>query len=363
MRTVVSIVLALALPIISATTTQAVDVVTDPVGFYSTPCLSNSDTYVSIPFIRPPEALGMVGSWAGNTITISNVTWTPGQWATPSTPNGYYPYYVQLLSGSKEGAYYTITNSGTSTLSVILNPEDLTSVAVGDRVQICPFWTLNTVYPGGTGVVASVSAASSGRRTSILFPNMVSNGINLGVANEYYYYNGAWRRSLPVTPSTSNFNDVVILPDQYIIVRQNNSADTTTNTAIGQVLMTKARIPLYANTDVQQDNAIGLYRPSVQTLNDTGLTNAFTASVGTASSQRRDTLLIFDNTQQTKNKGASQVFYYYNSGWRRALPVTPSSVDFGQTNVLTPGMGFIIRKYTNSTPTWIWVNSANYTNN
>ncbi len=52
---------------------------TDPVGFRTVLCLANSDTFVSIPFIRPAEYVGAITSAAGNTITVSGSPWTTNQ--------------------------------------------------------------------------------------------------------------------------------------------------------------------------------------------------------------------------------------------------------------------------------------------
>src|SRR5437867_6242644 len=96
----------------------AVDVFTEPVGFFKVDLLTNSDTFTSIPFTQIPEFRGVVNSVAGNVITVNGSPgWTANQWAT-TTPNGYYPYMVLLQSGAKEGQYYTITNNAANTLTV-----------------------------------------------------------------------------------------------------------------------------------------------------------------------------------------------------------------------------------------------------
>src|SRR5437867_360398 len=156
---------------------SAVDVFTEPVGFFKVDLLTNSDTYTSVPFTQIPQFRGVVNSVAGNVITVNGSPgWTANQWATP-TANGYYPYFAILTSGAKEGQYYTITANTANTLSVVLSPEDLSGVGASDLVRIIPFWTLGTVFPGGTGVVASASTLV--RKTEILFPNIAGVGVNL----------------------------------------------------------------------------------------------------------------------------------------------------------------------------------------
>src|SRR4029077_542178 len=44
---------------------------TDPVGFTTTSCLGNSDTYLGIPFTRPPEFTGTVQPANADTLTVN----------------------------------------------------------------------------------------------------------------------------------------------------------------------------------------------------------------------------------------------------------------------------------------------------
>jgi uncharacterized protein (TIGR02597 family) len=53
-------------------------VTTDPVGFAKISCVSNSDTFVSLPFTRPSEFVGAIQSVSGNTIVVDSTPWTGG---------------------------------------------------------------------------------------------------------------------------------------------------------------------------------------------------------------------------------------------------------------------------------------------
>ncbi len=341
------------------TTVALGDVFTEPVGFYKVDLLTNSDTYTSVPFTRMPEFHGTVSSIAGNVITVNgNPNWTLNQWATP-TANGFYPYYVRLENGSKAGAFYTITNNPVgNTLRVVLAPENLSGVGSPDRVRIIPYWTLGTVFPGGTGVVATTIVTV--KKTELLFPNLAGVGINLAPGAQYFFYNSAWRRSAPSSPVTTNWNDVVILPDQYIVGRQSGGAPTSTYTAPGLVMVNASRIPLYANASPgpKQDNFLSIYRPAVQTFNQSALVSViFTTTIVTV---KRDEVLFFNNAVQAKNKAPSAQYFFYNNGWRRSAPSAPVTVDYGNSNVFNPGEGFIVRRATNTTTTAIWSNLPNY---
>ena len=90
-------------------------VTTDPVGFTTTSCLGNSDTYLGIPFTRPPEFTGTVQSANANTLTVNGAPgWTNNQfvYAAGTQPKH---YYVLIGNGGatnlKEGHIYTVTRT------------------------------------------------------------------------------------------------------------------------------------------------------------------------------------------------------------------------------------------------------------
>src|SRR5437870_12614670 len=77
-------------------------VTTDPVGFSTTSCLGKSDTYLGIPFTRPPEFTGTVQSANAETLTING---TPG-WAANE--------FVYAAGTQPEHSYIVISNGGES---------------------------------------------------------------------------------------------------------------------------------------------------------------------------------------------------------------------------------------------------------
>src|SRR5438874_10559650 len=100
-------------PSLSAQTT----VTTDPVGLTTTSCLGNSDTYLGIPFTRPPEFTGTVQSANANTLTINGTPgWTANQFVYAGTQQKH--YYVVVgnggVSNPKEGHIYSVLSNGAS---------------------------------------------------------------------------------------------------------------------------------------------------------------------------------------------------------------------------------------------------------
>ena len=87
---------------LSAVVMAQTSVTTDPVGFATTSCLGNSDTYLGIPFTRLPEFIGTVQSVGTNTLTING---TPG-WASNR---------FVYAAGTQPKHYYVLIGNGGAT--------------------------------------------------------------------------------------------------------------------------------------------------------------------------------------------------------------------------------------------------------
>lgn len=348
---------------ISVTSTLAVtnSVYTDPVGFYKL-ATASGDTIASIPFTREAVSSTLIQSidQASSNLTISTPLWTPGQFVfSPSTGQSN-TYYAFIASGAKEGAYYTIVTNTATTLTLLLETDDLIGISPNDRLLIIPYWTLDTAFPEGRGVHESPAAGD--RRTEILIPDTASTGINLSPTLTYFFLSNAttraWRR---VGGGTANRGADVLFPDLYFIIRNNTNA-ATTFTPIGWVPMKKQRIALATGgTTSQQDNFVAVARPAPQTLNESGLVTSGAFRTSPAAGARTDELLVFDNAAIVNKSPAATYFFLSNAtvqAWRK---VGGGTVDQGTNEVFTPGTGVIIRKSTNATPTVVqWINSPNY---
>jgi hypothetical protein len=76
---IIQLLLALGCAAVFATSTHAQSVMTDPVGFTTASLLGESDSAISLPFVRPAEFVGGISAASGNTITVSGSTWTANQ--------------------------------------------------------------------------------------------------------------------------------------------------------------------------------------------------------------------------------------------------------------------------------------------
>src|SRR5262249_22074957 len=140
----------------------------------------NSDTLVSIPFIRPPTELGAVQNVAGNVVQLrGSPGWLANQWVY-SFPARTNTYYLLVRSGALEGESFTIIGNSSDSLTLDLEGGSLAQLAVGDASAIIPYWTIGTLFPSGQGVHESPNPAI--RVTEILSPNIQGTGVNLSAA-------------------------------------------------------------------------------------------------------------------------------------------------------------------------------------
>src|SRR4051794_8079409 len=119
MRPFTSLLGALLVTLCLASSLPAQAVATDPVGFTTIACPANSDTFVSVPFVRIPEFVGAVSSVAGNVITISgspNFATNPQQWVynTPSHKTYFALVGPHSTTNPNEGRQYPITANGSN---------------------------------------------------------------------------------------------------------------------------------------------------------------------------------------------------------------------------------------------------------
>lgn len=332
---------------------------TDPVGFITTACLANSDTYTSAPFTRPPEFVGASASATTNTLTVSGSPWTANQfvYVAGTQPKTYYVLIGSHASTNpKEGNFYQITGNTTNALTVNANGDDLSSIAANTQILVIPYHSLSSIFPAAdAGVSFIVSPSQFNRQTEVLIPNYSGTGINLPPSITYYYLSGAgWRQF--GRPTTEDHSDDAMVNGGYFILR--NKATATTLTSLGSVLTKNLTLPLFTRTTTKQDNFVALVRPIDVKLTDLGLITSGAFVPSTSQFNRVDELFVFDNTQVAINKTPSATYYYLNSAWRKFGQ--PATTDFG-TDTIPAGAGFIIRKgVTADGAPSLWKNTPTY---
>lgn len=336
---------------------------TDPVGFTTTTLLANSDTLISIPFLRPAEFTGAIQSVASNVITVAGTPgWTANQfvYVAGSQPK---TYFVLIGGGGtsnpKEGHTYRITANGTNTLTVDISADDLAGITANTQLLVVPYWTPASIFPASDADVSfTPTTLTSSYKTQILIP-----GANPNISVPTYFFsnnvngttnNVGWRH---VGDIMTNHGDDPLLSNSYFIVRNQNGAPTLPLKAIGAVLTKKLATPLRMFASGPRDNFVCMVRPVDVTLNQTGLGpgNGFAG---------KDLLLLFDNSVAGFNKSPRASYYYYMgppglSGWKL---VGDGFVDHGN-DVIPGGSAILIRKgqtINSVTGTVFWVNSPTY---
>lgn len=373
----------------------ATAVETDPAGFVTVDLAGNSDSYVYIPFKRSPAFDGAAAGLSSNntydlgepftdtntngvfdageafadTNNVITLAGTPGftanqfVYAAGTQPNR---YYVFLKSGTRVGMYYTVVSNGTNSVTVDLAGDDLNAagaITVNTTLEVIPFDTLGTVFPGGVGVHPSATHSISVRQSEVLIPNLSASGTDLASPVSYYYFSGTsgagpgWRRAGATTVLA---NDSVLLPDTFFIVRH-NIATNTSLTFTGTVQMAQLTTPLGTlSSSTDQDNAVALPFATELTLAQLKLfeSGAFVGSSSHSISLRQDQVLVWDNMDIGKNRAAGVSYYYFTGtsgvgpGWRKAGATTVLAND---DVVVGPTKVFVIRKKGSGAPaTSLW---------
>ncbi len=332
--------LALSTLLFATVSTRADSVVTDPVGFTTTSALSNSDTFVSSPFTRPPSFVGAIVSAAGNTLTVSGSPgWTPNQfvYVAGTQPNHYYALLgPATVTNPKEGHIFAVTGNTASALTLDTTNDDLTGIPANAQVTVIPYWTPATIFPASDANVSFTPTASPpAYKTLLRVPDYFAAGINLPYGAEYYFNNGAWQRVSPAGVG----NDDPLQPDGYFVVRNANGAPTLPVTNLGSVLLKKTSTPLTTAPSPGQDNPLGMIRPVDVSLNASGLGSVFGPG---------DQLLVFDNAVAGFDKTPSAI-YTHDTRW--LLSGDSTSADHGG-DLIPQGTGFIARRVAGQSAFW-----------
>jgi uncharacterized protein (TIGR02597 family) len=333
-------------------TVAEVTLATDPVGFTTTSLLGNSDTYVSIPFTRPPEFVAGISSAVTSgtmgIITVAGNPWTANQFVYGGTQHNHYYALIGPISGTatKEGHTYLIVGNGTGTLMVDARNDDssnLSTIPFNTQVRVIPFWTPATIFPASDANVSFTPTTSpTSYKTLLQVPDYLASTYNAPYAVQYYFdaNSRSWHRINGRGGDGGVGDDDPLLPDSYFVVHNGNKALTRPLTNLGAVLLRKMSTPLATATNRTQDNPIGMVRPVDVALNATGLGPANGSFVG------GDQLLVFNNAQAAFKKSPATYFYdtsVGNSGGWRLLGDTTATTDRG-ADIIPRGTGAVVRK-------------------
>ena len=339
-------------------TASAVTASTTPLGYTTVECLWDSDTLCSTAGItEKPDFIGTVtGAPVADVLTVDAAPgWGAGDFANT--------HYVRFTTGTKVGRYYTVVGNGANTLTIDPGGDDLSTVVAADGVKLIKYWTLGTLFPAATQttIVPSANNFPFARRTEVLFPDLVSDGINLATEQiRFFLKAGGWSSTAAGFPAADS---TLILPDMYFVVRHPSSgqsgglgdANGTEFVPMGHVETAPSAVAMSSLTtgNGSQDNSFALARPVAVSLAESGLadSDAFEKSANAFPFARRDELLVFDLDVDTispddmgTNRSSLITRYYFNTAAGTWIN-TVTGLDADTEMVFQPGSGVMLRKY------------------
>ncbi|MBS0630911.1 MAG: TIGR02597 family protein [Verrucomicrobia bacterium] len=319
----------------------------DPVGALRLRLRGGSDTMVSLPLHRPALIEAQLSARSGNQFTLAATV--------PALPSS--GAYVLIMSGTLEGAVLPVSSATGSTVTLATSGYDLTALVTGssgDSVAVIPYWTLDTLFPGGANIYTSPSKLSA--RTQVLLYDPTLAGTSQAPSLVYFYFAGngtyaaGWYRFGDMTALRGG---TVLPPMRPFLVRHPTGVSDTELLVSGAVPLAGYRVPVATlRAATTQDNLVALPVPVPITLAASRLreSGAFAASASRLSPT--DQLLLYDNATAAQNKAPSATYFYfagngtYAAGWYRFGDMSQSAANL----ILRPGEGWIIRKYATTTP-------------
>ena len=306
------------------------------------------------------DGLVLTGSTSGYFV-VASVTDDTHLLITNNSPTTLSAQTASVSKSAKEGHTYEVTANATvggiSTVTLMTNGDDISTIVAGTQISLIPFWTLATLFPPsdlGTSYIGTSSIRSF--QTQILVPNYSKTGINNSPGALFYYSTATSQWQLE-GGTGANAGDTIFLPDGYFTVR--NAATATTLTSLGSVNDQRLSIQLTSGTSSsQQDNYVSITRPLPVALRDLNLiaSNAFAATTSLRSLQ--DQLFLYNNGGAGINKSPNPNadYFYMNGTW---LHVGGNGSDAGG-DTIPAGAAILIRKAGTTGATVFWSNQPTY---
>lgn len=330
---------------------EPVSVTTDPVGVISFELTPGADNFVTFPLKSAPLYVGLsesadFDSENDELVLVLDADIEGGDDSLADF------YYVRFLDGDAEGKFFTIIANSIDSITLDTIGDDLSGVSAEDRFEVLEYWTLGTLFPPGEQDAIVESPNSFQRESRILLPDLAGSGVNRAAASTFYLLEGeGWRR---VGSGQTSFNDQVLLPETFIIVRQPSGAGDRTFALSGHVPMGAHTLALFSESTGSQDNLLSHGRPIGLRLDELGLGEEFRDSPNAF--QRVDRLLVWKNPSGV-NPAPDNTFFRVEGEWRRVGGGSTSYDGF----VISHNMAFIIRKEFESEPsTNFWTNLPTY---
>ena len=163
-------------------------------------------TRFAVPLVDSPQATGRA-TGAITALTATSLTIADGGWVEGALATTEFPYAIRIMTGAQAGLTTLVTANTVNTITAAGFDFSTLGVAVGDRIQIIPVHTLNTLFGSDT-----LKGATSAATADVVF---------LGTPSQVgYYHNTALGRWVRTTGPATDKGNVVILPEAMITVRR-----------------------------------------------------------------------------------------------------------------------------------------------
>lgn len=343
--------------LLGAMSSNAAEVASSVVGYNRVDCPGGSDTVVSVPFHRPASFSGLVDGTpnvSGGAATVAVQGTDP---LVDSELVGE-AHYLVFTDGGGGGSVFPITANDTGSITIDTGSGDLAGVADGDRFQAVPYWTLATLFPVATQTAIHLSGGmlSPQRKSTVLFFDESTGGTDLAPDRIFFATGDGWFRSASGFPAA---DDEIVRPGAAFVIRH-PQGEAATAFYPHQVVSTSAfAVDLRTRSEGPQDNAVSLVRPVPVRLADLDLgAPAFLESASNGDPDRKDELLVYDNTAALLNKTPSTIYFRAGGEWRLD---DDSSYPNADDDEISPSAGLVIRKAsTAGGETLQWLNTPRY---
>lgn len=325
-------------------------------GFLKFDCPAASDTIVSVPFHRAPRWAGRLlaapANQGGDVFRIS-LKDSPSFAANELTAN---PHLLFCRDAAgPEGRHFTIIAHGANTVDVSAAPADLSGLTADSQVSVIPAWTLDALFPAATQTTlhASTGPLATQRVSELLFFDNATAGTSLAPTRRFYVTTGGWFEAGSFLAAGST----VIAPGQAFLIRHPAGVAATTFVPNQQVYGGKVTLSIPVANGKARDTMLSPPRPVSLTLAQLDFAPGdFVESASTAVGDRKDQLLVYDNTQPGQNKLPSAIYFRSGGQWRRdGTNAVSDSV------TIEPSAGLLLRKAAGGADTvLLWTNAPNY---
>jgi uncharacterized protein (TIGR02597 family) len=326
-----------ALPLANA---QNVTATTDPVGFVTVTVNANSDQNIGVPMVCSAVYKGTASVVSGTSVSASNLPTL-----TSSGSN-----LLLVTSGSASGSWEIVSSSTNST---VVLAAAIPGFSTNATFLIRPFWTLNTLFPGGGAIPKSSDPFNPVGLVYVNDPAAV--GVNLSPSAGYFYHDGSlgpagWYQNGDLGAGLQG--DVALTPEAPIIIRNITNSQISVP-FVGVVPVNKFALDVVKMQSAYQDNRIMNQFPASVTLEDSNLVSSGALSPSPDPFNPTDTLIVNNLSQSGFNPSPNAVYFYHDGslgpvGWYQ-------NGDLGaglQNDVQLPaGCSIIIRKASGASST------------